>query len=224
MNPANFFEQTTGTTLLHSAIIANKVDVIKTLITDENINAFNNNLQTPLLLALNNIPILEILLEHPSINVNFNPVNKLTPLCAISYYGYPTLDILLKHPKLDHNKRCNGITALMYAVRGAHVDHVSRLLEEPLVNVNAVSDFGDSAIVFACNFNTPGIYSKMVEIVNLLLERTEIDINLSSEFTAFDHATSWRYTEIVALLNKKNPMRFDPFERKLISLVIEAIR
>ena len=131
--------------------------------------------------------LIEVLLNHPKIQINLKSDNNYTPLSLACYHSKvdsteKTIEILLKHPDIDVNlTESGGWTTLMIAASLSNAQSsdntVKMLLQHPKINVNFVNSSGVSALMLACQFSKTESTEKTVE---MLLQHKDIDVNIQS--------------------------------------------
>lgn len=103
-----------------------------------------------------------------------------------------------------------GMTALHWACEMNHLPVVVILLTKPDINVNALNEDGDSALMRA-------VFSKANDIVALLLKAPKIDVNIvctcSGKDTALNMAASIGNVTAVKLLLSRPEIRLDQRNR-----------
>jgi ankyrin repeat-rich membrane spanning protein len=96
--------------------------------------------------------IVNLLLQHPDINVNCIGVYGYTPLIWACEKGYTNIvNLLLQHPDINVNlyHECNGMqtrSPLAWACQKGHTDIVVLLLQQPDINVNCIGNYGWTAL------------------------------------------------------------------------------
>ncbi|KAL3248074.1 hypothetical protein ABHI18_012178, partial [Aspergillus niger] len=119
------------------------------------------------------LPVVELLLQLPGINVNAQDKHGSTALHKAVYNGrLPIVELLLQHRETDVNKKDNyGCTALHEAIDEGRLRVVELLLRRGRVDINAQDNDGMSALHIAA-------YKGHLPIVKLLLRHRELDVNM----------------------------------------------
>jgi len=99
----------------------------------------------------NDIDVVKLLLSMNNIDVNKTNVDGETALMlAASDSHISVVDLLLNVYNIDVNKTDNeGVTALMLAASGNHIGVVRELLNMNNINVNKTDVYGDTALMLA---------------------------------------------------------------------------
>ncbi len=161
--------------------------------------------------------IVEMLLEHPDIDVNLQDALGCTalmwaiiPLVTFSQKMETNeiteninrrmriIELLLKHPDIDVNlKPSNGSNALFLAVTGNCKEAVNLLLQNKKININTQDNKGRTALMLAAR-------DGKAEIVDLLLEHKKINVNIQENVgcTALTFAAMRGHEKIVKMLLK----------------------
>lgn len=97
-------------------------------------------------------------------------------LFAIRQERYEVMELFLSYPNIDvnHREHTDGLTALHYAARSRHPEFLTRLLEFPLIEVNAANDKGASPLHEA-------ITHHQVSNAKALLGDSRIDVNATDQ-------------------------------------------
>ena len=144
-----------------------------------------------------NYEIIELLLQHPGIDLNKRAhFGKTVLMEAVERRAYYIVELLLQHPGIDLNKQYNDrSTALMLAVRTGLVGIVGLLLRQPGIDVNIQNNDRSTALMLAVGLGRR-------EIVELLLQQPGIDVNIQNNdrSTALMLAVESGNYEIVELL------------------------
>ena len=171
---------------------------------------------TPLIYAseYGHSEVVELLLQHPQIDVNKRNDYGWTALHRASVTGnsevvdwtanrghLEVVELLLHHPQIDVNIENNdGFTALYLASRDEHTEVVELLLQHQQIDVNKDVDKGWTALNYASRYGHS-------EVVELLLQHPQIDVNKgrntgeSGEVNAaLILATNYGHSEIVGML------------------------
>lgn len=159
--------------LLKEVRCDNRVRVQQLLQAGANINTTDNKGNTALHIAakLEYPEMLELLLQHPGIDIHKKNQDELTPIMSVIVTdNVQLLQILLQHANIDLNE--GEITPLITAVQSGSANAVQLLLQQKNVDVNKTME-GVSPLLFAIADESP-------EIVRLLLQRADININSSN--------------------------------------------
>ena len=143
---------------LHVACVAGPVSAVRQLLAlpQIQVNATTSQGSSSLFLACTwqKAEVVEELLRHPDIDVNFSPApveNSLPPLALAAYMGYSAIaGLLLQHPAINVNAagREGWMNPLCMASYEGHADVVRQLLRHPDIQVNAAA--GLSSLGIAC--------------------------------------------------------------------------
>ena len=140
----------------------------------EDVNQRHSNNRTLLMFAAakNEIPLLRVLLKHPSIEVNLADDDCATALHMAVYHGKrEAVRLLLADPRVDVNQKdLHGCTVLMVAVSENKITLLILLLKQPSIEVNLASSVGFTALHTAA-------YDGNKEAVKLLLADPRVDVN-----------------------------------------------
>ena len=154
--------------------------------------------------------ILELIIEHPSTDVNAC-VDKIVvngqdmrlwfcPLAvASSTNKEKVVDLLLKHPKINVNiQNVEQQSSLHIAIMSGHINIVKKLLKHPDINVNAQNNRFETPLILSI------IFGRNIEISKMLLKKPMIDVNLRSDEdkTAFMYACEIGHIPAVEMLMK----------------------
>ena len=193
-----------GDTALFEAIYGNHQEVLKTLLSQKELNV--NMIQTKqedrtgLMLAASQgqTDIVEMFLDHPNIDVNAQDSNGDSALCLAAEAGSKeTIRILLKKPTIDMNKVDHrGWSPLYIAAKEDHVKCVELLLENNADSSLRDKDFRATAILRAADF---GWY----DVVDLMANYQSVDIT-STDINGrglFHYASANGHVEVVELLS-----------------------
>ena len=188
------FQNSNGDTVLMSSASYSKKDIndkkVKMLLKHPSIdvNLQDNNGWSALMLATNyansdsTVNTVRLLLNHPNINVNLQDSIGRSALMLIveDVYDDVVLKMLLNHPNINVNlqDRCK-CTALISSTHSSIYDPtkktVKMLLNHPTTNINLQDERGDTALTIAIK----KIDCDQEEIIDIMLNRPEIDINIS---------------------------------------------
>jgi len=193
---ANVNSQTSdGTTPLISAILADRPEVVDTLLRHgADMNMTNNRHESPLHIACStgSPKMVAMLLAQPNIRINAPDSGGDTPL-LIACVGNSSkvVELLLADPNIQVNQaNTNGITPLIYSCRAEDDKIVRMLLAHPSIDVNKAMNNGSSPLMAAC-------YSGYPEIVRMLLAHPGIDIHQTDN----DGRSASDYTQDASILN-----------------------
>jgi len=116
--------------------------------------------------------VVELLLNHPNIDVNARTEEGITALIIAAELGYKDIvEILLNYPKIDVNAQYEKGTALIRAAFNNHKEVVELLLNRPNIDVNVLIKGIGTALILAVGENHK-------EIVKMLLTHPKIDVNM----------------------------------------------
>ena len=143
---------------LHMACMAGSARAVRQLLAlpQIQINAATSQGSSSLLLACRErkVEVVEELLRHPDIDVNFSPrpvVNAMPPLALAAYMGYSAIvALLLQHPATNVNAAGQEwwMNPLCMASYKGHAEVVRQLLRHPDIHVNVAA--GISILGMAC--------------------------------------------------------------------------
>jgi len=179
--------------------------------------------------ALNRLHIVEVLMNHPRIDVNVQDKSGNTALYhAVSHPAIAKA--LMNHPGIDLNTVDNyGWTALMYAAWKNKLDIVKELMNHPGIDVNVQNRDKRTALMIAADNNHPDIVKELMnhqginlnavggdgttalmiaasnnqlDIAKALMNHPGIDVNLQDrdKRTALMIAASNNHSDIVKVL------------------------
>ena len=185
-------------TPLMSAVAAESLETVKTLVSAGAwVNYLNNMAVNALWIASNigNTEIVRYLVKHGAYLNNSNKDN-VTPLMTAVMNGHLEVVKILVASKAQLNLGHNdGDTALMIALAGGRTE-IARLLVDAGADVNVRNHFGTTALHIAAAEGN-------LEMVNLLIKRkADLTARTDSGFTALDVAKAKGHTAIVELLEK----------------------
>ncbi|CCX15263.1 ankyrin repeat-containing domain protein [Pyronema domesticum] len=201
IDQATFFEavRTWNVNVIKQAMVQGNIDI------DININALNDmegNGQTALVLACKygHESIVKLLLEQPSILVNFQPPGEgqrtaLMHACLEGHGNIVELLLLRDDIQLDIEDG-NSTTAFEFACSKGHHQLVKLFLEGGYHQTNDAGGSGDTALILACR-------NKHYNIAKFLLERQDIQVNVKAKFqnrTALIEASRCGHDNFVKLL------------------------
>jgi ankyrin repeat protein len=164
-----------------------------------NVNAKNQNDQTPLMKAVwsLNLRMLQMLLEKEEINVNAQDQDGTSALLLSCSRGCRQIvDALLKKKDIDVNLANNNkTTPLSLAIERGHKEIVVKLLNHSSIEVNKPINDGYTPLILA-------VQDDQKEIAQLLVEHKKIDINAraANNASALHWAVSRNNTFMVELL------------------------
>lgn len=233
MNFSRFTEQTLINKWLNAAEIGN-IQKIKKMLNSGIINMQDHNGYTALVLAASqgHENIVELLLQHPNINVNAQSSSGDTALMQSVWYGFTTIaKRLSEHPAINVNLQDDlGRNALMSAAERGHIKNIRFLLQIPNITINHQDKYGETALMKALrddntfklflntprlDFNLQNSHGKTVlimaseqgriNIVRILLARPGININAQTKEgkTALIYAQDHNRHDCVKLLQDK---------------------
>ena len=120
---------------------------------------------------------IEVLLNHPDINVNLKSNHNETALmCACYHNNTKLVERIGRVPGLDVNALDNdGDTALLWAVQYGNIDCVKAMSKIPGVNCNVKNKRGNAAVMKALKNENKDVFKIMVEFpgVDLTITDTE---------------------------------------------------
>jgi ankyrin repeat protein len=238
-------------TILLNAIKAKLDDVVALLLQREDIdvNYHTDQTDSPLEIAFYDgySKAGELLLNHPSINVNTGVLNAcvkknyydvvkrllqhkdidvnftsekfiMTPLFHVK--DSKMLQLLLSHPDIDvnFNKTTNGLTPLMFYCFNKSVDLVKILIQRSDVNVNIKNKNDDAALILA-------VWKDSIEIVQLLLNRDELDVNVKNRdnVSSLIFAVNNSNLEMIELLLSQTDIDINAKQENGNTVLINAI-
>ena len=136
--------------------------------------------ENPLMMALRNPEIVQVLLQHEGINVNVQNEKGDTALMLAAKEGnLAIVKELLRHKEIDVNVQNNiGQTVLMLAVyESPNLEIVKELLKRKEIDVNLQDRNGNTALILT---NYVSKYDRR-QAVEELLEHDEIDVNVQNK-------------------------------------------
>lgn len=208
-----------GTTILLSAAEFNHIKVAELALSYPNIyiNYTNDYGWSALMLAVynDNLEIVKLLLEHPTLEVDINmtsfeqgesalilalyPYKRDGKLLELSTEKIEIIKLLLNYPncKLNINiQDNNGNTALIYAIN-RDLEIVKMLLSYPGIDVNIKNNYSETALIIVTK-------ERNIEVIKLLLNHPDhkviTDIQDMYKKSALDIATDNDDIEIINLL------------------------
>ena len=179
--------------------------IVSTLIhcKDTDVNAYNTDGETPLIIASRdgNKDIVKLLLSHPQIDTDVREVMVgKSALHMACWYGHPEVAMLfLQRSEIDINEvDWKGQTALRLTSDYGHSEVAKLLLNEPHIDVNKADSSGLTPLSKAASNDI----WQCIELISELLLRPEVDINSADSFgrTALLWASYYGNTEVVKLL------------------------
>lgn len=144
-----------------------------------------------------NIEAINFISKLPNANINVMAYEtKLTPLSFAADEGkLQALKCLIAKGADLNLKNRDGFTALMLAVRNDHVECVEELLKHENCDVNAVNNKG---------FNAFMIGIENIELVRILIDKTDLIHETNEGLTALHYACYAGLLEVVQLILAKN--------------------
>lgn len=132
------------------AVNAGDLESIKTLVTKVNVNAYDDQIMTALLISAQkgDKELVKFLLGVPGINVNaYTTIAKNTALILATINGHEDIvQLLVQNPSINVNMRdVYNKSALHYAIKLEHNNIVKLLLQAPNIEINP-NDFKDTTI------------------------------------------------------------------------------
>lgn len=222
-----------GATPLIFAVVNNKIDAVKTLLSFKpELNNMTTDSETPLLLAVKAryFEVSEALIRAGA-DLNLADYHKATPLHYASVYGYPEMvDLLLYYNASTDEKTEEGTTPLLAAVRMGFAD-IADMLVQNGAKVDIADNEGYTPFIMAAYYGDTLImdllYKKGADIfamtnnnhnaLTLAISGNHTDavtylLGLSSNWTKFGHkpidpyrvASKYRKKDMVDLLKKNN--------------------
>lgn len=169
--------------LIDFKTIDSAFEVLKTILTSPyvkdrlDINAVNSNKQSILHILFyreSNIDVLNLILQHPNIDVNLKDNNEKTPFLLASGENFKVLKLLMTHPNTKDKININDIDAdgnncLLLAFDNFNIRVFELLLKNPDLDINYKSTF---ILSLACSkfieLQKSNNYSELEEIKYLL--------------------------------------------------------
>ena len=182
-------------TILYHACSYNKVEIVKLLLEQPNIDINikkekDYNAHTPLHIACYHqyIEVVKLLLEQPFIDVNSQDNNGHTPLDLIcKNNNIEIIKLLLKHPKIQvnssKNKRFNCLLNLIAkrTYSEIEIEIIKLLVFHPSTNINiAYNHYSASLTVLQIACFKDSIIDS-IKVVKLLLTHPKLDINFRND-------------------------------------------
>ncbi|GLA10200.1 hypothetical protein AnigIFM60653_001844 [Aspergillus niger] len=141
--------------------------------------------------------VVELLLQHPEVEVNAQDTDGLTALHIAAGEGHmPVVELLLQHPRIDVNVQdTDGLTALHIAAGEEYSPIVELLLQKQKLDVNTQDIEGLTALHDAA-------YEGRLLSLKLLLQHTGIIVNKQDKcgLTALHKAANKGHLPTVELL------------------------
>ena len=196
------------------------VEVVKTLLENNvDVRATDPKDSTALMLACDERrhDIVEVLLNHPGIDVNHvsKEDNYTALLIAAGNQDIKTLELLLAAESIDVNKTgFDGKTALIWVSEKGHVDSMSILLQHPKININVQDKHGYTSLMWAADMQH---FPAVVE----LLKRPEVDVKLKDVdgHTALTWACDKGQEDIVRALLKREEIDVNVMSQGMTPLI-----
>ncbi len=185
--------------LLSAAASGDSAAAVRLLGQGANVEAKNNQGDTPLLLAAKSgkIDTAERLVEK---GANIEAKNNVgdTALIAACTVGHADLARMLVEKGADINARdVGGATPLMYAGLAGNTAIIDLLLAKG-ANINAADDNGETPLMYAASAGS-------VDAVKLMLRKSANPaVKDHNGQTALEYATQWKRPDVVQLLQHKN--------------------
>ncbi|KAF0686271.1 Aste57867_21877 [Aphanomyces stellatus] len=190
----------------HEACVGGSLSIVKTLLTHpevdvnfgvslnqedaEEMEMFPNGV-TSFFLACqeNHKPVVALLLDHPQLD----PVQISYALCAAQEMDM--VELLLAHPNASLHTGVGGLPPLTIACVDGHLPKLTRLLQEPSIDVNYKHDNGTTAFMVACA-------NGFVDAAKQLLLQPKLEMTLTNQHGAsvMSIAAEAGHLDIVALL------------------------
>jgi ankyrin repeat protein len=188
--------------LLRAAALGDKAAVVSALNAGAAIDARDAQLQTPLLIAVqnDNRDVAAHLIARGA-DINAVAANEDTPWLLAGALGRASLlAAMLETGKVDYTKRNRyGGNALIPACERGHVETVRLLLERSEIDVNHVNNLGWTGLLEAVILSDGG--PRHIEIVRLLLEHgADPNIVDKDGVSPLKHAQDRRYDAMAALI------------------------
>lgn len=205
---------------------------------------------TPLMIACGNsstyssTEIVRLLLETPGIDVNKRSNRGYTALTIACGYenihpNIETIKLLLSHPNIDVNIRTNSYeTALIVLFRYGRYNKnkqyineraiiAEMLLERPEIDINAESEEGCTALVYACS--PYGKSHPYTEIIRKIINHPKTHINQYNSYYALLSACGCRFsknscsaeTMEILLVHKDINVDGVKYEKSILSSICE---
>jgi len=162
--------------LLYGSCVNGSYDTVQHLLNmgaDPNLESQSGS--RPLDLAVRRSRVLELLLQCPSIEVNYNNANGDTLVTKALYFGtIECFELILNHPTIDVNRpMTHGDTPLAIAIRlilpGPRLQFARLLLGHPSIKLNSTSP--EPLLHIAAK-------NSSLEVAKLLLQYHSVDVNI----------------------------------------------
>lgn len=137
---------------LFKAIQEDDMIKIKSILNKNNINTYDKNGHTPLIIAIKNkkIALLDLLLKRKA-DINKMSSDSISPVeFAVNTGNSLILEKLIAHGANPNSIGKYDFTTLMYAAYEGHFDIVKLLVEKYNANVNATNKYGWTPLIFSC--------------------------------------------------------------------------
>ena len=173
LNKVEQFEKrnnvTLGITLLHFAILQEKIDIVKLLLNKYNINTETNHGYTFLHYAIfkKNIEIVKLLLDKDDIDVNKCYNNGLSPLnCAIMVNSYEIVKLLLQHKNINVNQKDDENYPINLGIKKRNNKIIKELTKHPSILINTNNGYGKNTLYLAFKYKNDHIINKIMDDPN----------------------------------------------------------
>ncbi|MGB6977355.1 MAG: ankyrin repeat domain-containing protein [Gammaproteobacteria bacterium] len=155
-------------------------------------NTPNSYGHTPLQRAVldKNMEVIEMLLQHPQINVNGENRDGSTPLHVAAMNGYiAECEKLLERPEIAVNVHDNyyRMTPLHYAALNREIDSIEMLVRHPEIDMNIKDKYGNTPLHLALRDETT-VSEETIGAIEKLLKHPNVNIDGKNrhEKTALD--------------------------------------
>jgi len=192
-----------GSTPLIQACFKKHKDIVKYLISKgANVNAKLSTGQTALMLAIPSVEIVKLLIENGA-DVNAKDRDGETALIESADFDYEIVKMLIKKGVDIDAKNNKGVTALMNACTYFSNEKVVKILLNNKANVNAIDNYGRSALIEASITGNKAIVKLLINNGADVNCRIKKDAKVYPNKTALGAAkqgVSPKHKEIVKLL------------------------
>eukprot|EP01083_Nonionella_stella_P270940 917701_1 len=147
LQPGSFARKDTGNSPLHVAVLLHRTSIVQRLLSVPGMDANPSNEEdfSPLMCAVRtgDLEMIEILLKHPRINVNYVSsceLGQTVLMVAIENGQIAAARLLLSHPAIDtsYEEDNTDKTAMICAILSGCTEIVQMLLERPDCNPNEI--------------------------------------------------------------------------------------